>query len=175
MHRDMDKAWRQMLRWLVTDTPERIETVGRAPAGRSEPGGLARSPGRDGKFQPLDNATLKLTVRPVDPAVRPSQTPGPADPSSAPGVAQTSSVRLNAEPSLQEAGLYEATYVPRETGGYEAEVVVTDPNGIEVGRAVQAGRPIPPQTSSLPQTQPHAAGVVGAEDGGRGHRGRETG
>jgi uncharacterized membrane protein len=156
MHGDMDKAWRQMFRWLVTDTPERIELSVEPRRGDPNQAVSLEARARDGKFQPLDNATVRLTVRPVDPAARPSQPPGPADPSRASGAAQTSSVRLNAEPSLQEAGMYEATYVPRETGGYEAEVVVTDPNGLEVGRAV-AGWTSDPAADEFRSLKPNRA------------------
>jgi hypothetical protein len=44
-------------------------------------------------------------------------------------------IRLTAEPALSEAGLYQATYIPRDTGGYKADAVVTNSAGAEVGRA----------------------------------------
>jgi hypothetical protein len=47
----------------------------------------------------------------------------------------TNSVRLVAEPSSTTPGLYEAAYIPRETGGYQVEAVVTDSSAAEVGRA----------------------------------------
>jgi hypothetical protein len=53
-------------------------------------------------------------------------------------VVATNTIRLRAEPSLQEAGLYEATFVPRESGAYRATAVATGPDGVEIGR-VQAG------------------------------------
>jgi hypothetical protein len=36
---------------------------------------------------------------------------------------------------LSEAGLYETTFVPRDTGGYRAETIVTDATGAVVGNA----------------------------------------
>src|SRR5207245_4823069 len=69
-HRDMDKAWRQLIRWLVTDVPPRIElTTGPgAPAGETAEGAgsaplhdnsviTLQVRARDPKFQPLDNAS----------------------------------------------------------------------------------------------------------------------
>jgi hypothetical protein len=44
-------------------------------------------------------------------------------------------IRLPAEPSLGEAGLYQATYLPRLTAGYRATAFVTNSAGAEVGRA----------------------------------------
>jgi hypothetical protein len=49
--------------------------------------------------------------------------------------ATTNVIRIRAEPSAQEAGLYEATYVPRYTGGYRAVAYVTNAVGVEVGKA----------------------------------------
>ena len=54
--------------------------------------------------------------------------------SASPG-AHTNSIRLQPEPSLAEPGLYQATYVPNLTGGYQATVAVTNSDGVEVGHA----------------------------------------
>src|SRR5438094_1215056 len=47
----------------------------------------------------------------------------------------TNSIRLQAEALLNEPGLYQASYVPRWTGGYRATACVTNSTGAEVGRA----------------------------------------
>jgi hypothetical protein len=44
-------------------------------------------------------------------------------------------IRLQADPTGTEPGLYQATYVPRLTGGYRATAIVTNTVGAEVGRA----------------------------------------
>ncbi len=120
-HHDMDKAWRQLMRWLVTDVPNRVDlTV--EPQSDDASGAVALQVRvRDPKFQPLDNAAVTVKVQPVMAEVTPGAT--------------TNSIRLKAEPSLNEPGLYEATYVPRVTGGYEATACVTNSLGAEVGRA----------------------------------------
>jgi len=120
-HHDMDKFWRQFMRWLVTDVPNRVDLV--AEPQPDDPNGAARLRVRvrDPKFQPLDNASLNLEVQPVL-----------ADTLAG---AQTNAIRLQAEPSADEPGLYEASYIPRSTGGYEATVCVTNSAGEEVGRA----------------------------------------
>jgi hypothetical protein len=47
----------------------------------------------------------------------------------------TNAVRLQPEPALTESGLYQATFVPRFTGGYKATVCVTNSEGVQVGRS----------------------------------------
>jgi uncharacterized membrane protein len=120
-HRDMDKAWRQLLRWLVTDVPNRVDLA--AERQPEDPNGTVslRVRARDPRFQPLDNASVTLEVQPVlvETAAQP----------------MTNSIRLRAEPSATEPGLYEATYLPRATGGYKATACVTNSAGLEVGRA----------------------------------------
>jgi hypothetical protein len=116
--KDLARAWRQMTRWLVADVAAPIEV-------RLEPKPEAQAMliqvrARDLKFQPRDNATVSLKVQPVGQA------------------GEGATVTLPAEPSASEPGLYEATYVPRETGGYRVEASVVDENGGQAGTA-QAG------------------------------------
>jgi hypothetical protein len=120
-HHDMDKGWRQLMRWLVTDVPGRVELT--AEAGSEDANGavLLQVRARDAKFQALDNAGVTIEIQPVlfDSPV------GPA----------TNSIRLPAEASDKEPGVYQATYLPRSTGGYKATAYVTNSVGAEVGRA----------------------------------------
>jgi hypothetical protein len=44
-------------------------------------------------------------------------------------------VTVQVEPSGTEPGLYQATFVPRFTGGYQASVTVTNAEAVEVGHA----------------------------------------
>ncbi len=120
-HHDMDKAWRQLARWLVTDVPNRVDLTAEPVA--NDPNGAVRLQvrARDAKFQPLDNASLSLQVEPVLVDARAGDA--------------TNAVWLQAEPALTEPGLYQATYIPRLTGGYKATVSVTNSDGVAVGRA----------------------------------------
>jgi uncharacterized membrane protein len=120
-HRDMDKAWRQMMRWLVTDVPNRVELAVEPQS--SDPNGAVslQVRVRDPKFQPLDNAAIRLEIQPIV--------------SGASG-GETNSLRLPLEPAANEPGLYQATYVPRVTGAYRATAWVTNSEGAEVGTAV---------------------------------------
>jgi uncharacterized membrane protein len=120
-HRDMDKSWRQLVRWLVTDVPNRVDLT--VEPQRENPNGavLLQVRVRDPKFQPLDNANVSLRVEPVL--------------VDATDAASTNSIKIQVE-SSSEPGLYHATYLPRATGGYRATACVTNAEGAEVGRAV---------------------------------------
>jgi len=135
---DQDKAWRQMIRWLIADVPERIQFVAEPKRDDPNQAMALRVRARDKEFKPLDNATVRMTVTPSAES------------------AQTNSASLNAEPALSEAGLYEAMYVPRMTGGYLAEAVVTDADGVEVGRA-QAGWSADPTAEEFKSLKPNRA------------------
>jgi uncharacterized membrane protein len=119
-HHDMDKAWRQLIRWLVTDAPSRVElnVEPRPDDGNGAVTLAVRA--RDPKFQALDNASVTIEIEPVM---------GDA----ATGT-KTNSLRLQAEPSVNDPGLYQAVYVPRVTGGYKATAYVTNSVGAEAGR-----------------------------------------
>lgn len=120
-HADMDKAWRQLARWLVADVPDTVDLV--VEPIPEDPNGAMRLQARvrDPRFQPMDNATVVLQVEPV-------LTGGT-------GSGATNLLRLPAEASLSEQGLYEAVYIPRLTGGFRATAFVTNSVGAEVGRA----------------------------------------
>ncbi|MEW6156106.1 MAG: glutamine amidotransferase [Verrucomicrobiota bacterium] len=138
LQRDLGKAWRQMIRWLVADVPGRIQLTGEPKRDDPNQAILLRVRARDKEFLPLDNANVTLTVRHVHSgsgqtngsnAVR--QTPMAAAATNAP----INEIRLAVDPSPNESGLYQVSFVPRESGGYFAEAVVFDSNGVEVGRA----------------------------------------
>jgi hypothetical protein len=109
---DLGKIWRQMLRWLIADVPKRIEV-------RSEEGAESvvniDVRARNEKFEPLENAQVRLAI------VAPGGSP------------ETNRITLAAEPSEREAGVYRATYVPRESGPYRVIAEVSDIAGVRVG------------------------------------------
>lgn len=111
---DLAKAWRQTVRWLVADVPNRTQAAVAPVEAGAATAMLVQTRVRDAAFAPMDNASVKITVH------APDQPP----------------LTLDAEPSLAEPGLFEATYVPRERGGYRVEVVAYDEDGEETGRDV---------------------------------------
>jgi uncharacterized membrane protein len=112
---DLLKAWRQVVRWLVADVPEPVEL-------RTEPqpdGASVRVQvrARDAKYQALDNAAVTLKVTRAGAPV------------------EEAPITLTAEASTSEPGLYEASYIPRESGGYRLEAAVANDSGAAAGTA----------------------------------------
>lgn len=118
---DMEKAWRQLMRWMVADVPNRVDFAIEPQPEDANGAVLLQVRARDAKFQPLDDATVTVGVEPVTFGAETGAAAAP--------------IRLIAEASPTEAGLYQASYVPRLTGGYKATAVVTNTVGAEVGRA----------------------------------------
>jgi uncharacterized membrane protein len=111
--KDLGKFWRQTIRWLVADVPESLEV--RAEPQTDGQGVRVQVRARDEKFEPTENASVAIKVRHH----------GGGDP-----------LTLTAEPSAEEPGLYEAIYLPRESGGYRVEAAVTKEDGGVAGNAI---------------------------------------
>ena len=110
---DMNKFWRQTLRWLVADVPARISLQAVQDSGQAHQPIVLRVRARDEGFEPLDNVSVAINVR--EPQGR--------------------DVLLTATPVPAESGLFEAVYVPRSNGGYLAQAIVTDTEGTQRGDA----------------------------------------
>ena len=108
---DLDKSWRQTVRWLVADVPQPVEVETRRASGTALPGVEIVVRARDKQFAPLDNAGVAIKV----------QTPDKRN------------IELVAESSSTAAGEYVATFAPREAGAYRATIAVTAADGSEVG------------------------------------------
>ncbi len=149
LHKDMDKAWRQMMRWLVSDVPQRIELQAEQKPDANQ-SVLLQVRIRDKKFQPLDNATVSLEIQSV--ASDASRTTKDRTGLST----NQTSLRITAEPALSEAGLYQATYIPRETGAYKAEATAVDATGLTVGHA-EVGWTSDPAAEEFSSLKPNRA------------------
>ncbi len=113
MRDDMNRFWRQTLRWLVADVPNRISLQATHKRDQVNQPVVFQVRVRKKNFEPMDNVSIAIEVR---------------DP-------QGEKLRLTAEPVLTESGLFESTYIPRYNGSYLARAVVNDANGVEVGDA----------------------------------------
>jgi uncharacterized membrane protein len=113
MHDDMNKFWRQTLRWLIADVSDRTSLQITHKRDRANQPVVLRVRARDKSFKPMDNVSVTMQVR---------------DPNG-----QT--VKLRAEPVAGEIGLFEAVHVPRLSGGYFARAVVADEKANEIGDA----------------------------------------
>jgi hypothetical protein len=103
---DLAKMWRQSVRWLVSDIPQRLDVR----AARRDDGPLAAVDlairVRDLEYQPQDNADLRVTIRQPD----------------------GKSVTVD-HPSTEETVLFTTSFVSRQQGGYRAEVTLSDARG----------------------------------------------
>ena len=112
-HADMDKFWRQTLRWLVADVPERVTMMASEKYDQINQPVMLRINVRDKEFEPMDNVSVSIEVR---------------DP-------QGDETILKAEPVLSESGVFEAAYIPKINGGYSAVTTVKDSEDNEIGHA----------------------------------------
>ncbi|MHC4743546.1 MAG: glutamine amidotransferase [Planctomycetota bacterium] len=110
---DMNKFWRQTLRWLVADVPQRISVRHEIKAEKPNQPVVLKVRAQDKDFEPMEGVSVVVEVR---------------DPNG-------NTVRLSTEPALTEAGLFETTYIPRMSGGYHARAVVADSEAIQLGSA----------------------------------------
>ncbi len=128
---DLEKAWRQVVRWLVADVPRRVK-VDVLP----EPQDPYRSVKLqmtvfDPRYEPLDNATVTVAVTGPDAAT----------------------TELSAEPSNTQAGVYEARFASPTPGAYRATVQVKAADGSDVA-TVQDGWTAEPGRGEFAALQP---------------------
>lgn len=113
-HDDMDKWWRQIVRWLVVDVPDFIDVR----TEWDEEGGYAKRrisvKIRNAAFRPEENATVELQI-------------------TQPGVEEPA--KIFAEPSLEEPGLFTAEFACAEAGAYHVKALVDDSEGIRLGES----------------------------------------
>lgn len=123
---DFEKSWRQTVRWLVADVPQRVEVdVKRKTGPGLAPVDLVIRT-RDKEYAPLDNATITVAVR----------TP------------EGREIQLVAEASDRTPGEYVASFAPRVAGTYRAEIKATGADGSEVGGR-STGWAVEPETEEF--------------------------
>ena len=65
MHDDMDKFWRQTLRWLIADVPGRISLQATQKTDETNQPVTLQVRVRDKAFEPMDNVSVTMDVREV--------------------------------------------------------------------------------------------------------------
>ncbi|MDB6070333.1 MAG: hypothetical protein JWL81_1504 [Verrucomicrobiales bacterium] len=195
---DLEKSWRQLVRWMVADVPGRV-SLATVPK-PADPAGAMEIQVRvaDSGYLPVENATVSLEVEPVlmdAPAEAPAADlsgknvsgvvaiPGAATNNAGAadsgggvsgGGARPGVLTLQAEPSATEPGLYVASYVPRETGGYKVTAKAVNAAGAEQGRATagwatdlaaQELRSLTPDRALLEELARKTGGAVVEPDG----------
>ena len=128
---DLDRSWRQTVRWLVADVPRRVEAAVKPRADARAPTVELTVRARDAQYRPLDDAKITLTVTPPD----------------------GKPLTLAAEPVASEPGAYLAAVVTREPGAYRFEATATSPDGTTVGTA-EAGWAAQPAADEFARLEP---------------------
>ncbi len=112
-HPDLEKFWRQTLRWMVADVPERISIQAAERSDLSGQAVVLQVRARNKAFEPLDGVRVTIDIH----------VPG------------EEVLHLPAEPVLSDSGLFQTVYMPRVSGGYLASATVTDAQGVVQGQA----------------------------------------
>ena len=99
---DLEKLWRQLFRWSVVDVPDALELQVADLEGQGGKVKRVTMRVRDEAFQAVDDALVRMEV---------TREGG-------------EKVVLHGDPSLREAGLFEAEFVNEEAGSYRVEAVV---------------------------------------------------
>ena len=123
---DLEKSWRQTIRWLISDVPGRVEAETRRTLLGALPAIQIVVRARDTKYEPLDNAVTTLTIETPD----------------------QQKIELVAESSDDSPGQYLATFAPRHPGVYRAKATVTAADGSSVGQR-EIGWTSEPQTEEF--------------------------
>ncbi len=130
---DLPRAWRQMIRWLVADVPNRVQLTTEAASGAGRKL-IVRA--RDEEFKPLGFANVELSVLPAGD--------------------ESKAIDLSVETAGTETGAFWSTYNPREEGGYVARAKVRDEDGKVIGD-VETGWASNPAADEFNSLQPNVA------------------
>jgi uncharacterized membrane protein len=128
---DLDRAWRQTIRWLVGDVPSRLQVTAQPKADSATPAVDLTVRVRDAEYRPLDNAKVTLRIKLPD----------------------ASDLTLEAEPNRREAGVYSAIYTARQSGAYRVVAAATAADGSAVGEQ-EAGWVAQPAADEFARLEP---------------------
>jgi uncharacterized membrane protein len=137
---DLAKSWRQLVRWLVSDVPARVDVHAETGADGDPARIRLVVKVRDEEYKPLDNAAVQLTIRPV----QLSQS------------APTHEFQLAADASPNQPGTYVSDYIATDAGASTVEAVATQSDGKVVGRSA-TGWALDPAAAEFRSLQPNRA------------------
>jgi uncharacterized membrane protein len=129
---ELEKSWRQTVRWLVADVPKRVEVETRPAEQATNLGQGITIRARDEMFEPLDNATVAIEVHTPD----------------------KRRIELSAEASERTAGEYLTSFAARTPGAYRATVTVKGADGSDVGTR-EAGWSVEPAADEFRKLKPN--------------------
>ncbi len=139
---DLEKHWRQMLRWLTVDVPNRMALESEPVPGDPNHAVTLKARLKDRAFKPLDTAEITAEITPVTFGVGEGDT--------------NKTVRVQLQPSPSEPGLFEGLFVPRQQGGYLAKVAAYDEAGLEIEKA-ETGWASDPSSEEYRNMEPNRA------------------
>ncbi len=142
---DLERSWRQTVRWLVADVPQPVELETKRSTGAGLPAVEIVVRARDKKFSPLDNASITLNIKTPD----------------------QREIQLAAESSSGAAGEYHARFTPRTPGAYRVMATAAAPDGSPVGQR-ETGWAVEPETEEFQQLNGNTALLerIAADSGG---------
>ncbi|MGN6385847.1 MAG: glutamine amidotransferase, partial [Verrucomicrobiota bacterium] len=111
---DLQKQWRQIARWSIADVPKQFSIRAEPASDDAESMRLVVEAKND-KFEPLENAEVRIAVH------------GPE------AGGKTNDVILPAE--QKALGMYETSYIPRDSGAYLATATIKNSSGMILGEA----------------------------------------
>ena len=111
---DMNKFYRQLMRWIITDVPKRVSLESKIDSSQFPPKVLLEVTVNDDKFFP--DSTAEVMIKVTDPDGQPSE--------------------LRAALSSQKPGTYIAEYTAMNEGFYEAKALVTGESKEPIGESL---------------------------------------
>lgn len=144
-HKDLERLWRQLMRWLVVDVADTISLTAEPEAQDPAHVRLAVRV-RDRAFRALSDAMVKVTVKQPD----------------------GSTAQLFAEPSLKEPGLFEADFFAALPGNYRATASVENVETRSLLGEKNVGWTYDPLALEFAQLEPNREllGRIATETGG---------
>lgn len=100
------QGWRQLIRGMIVDIPRRVQVTGRVDAMQNAKR-LIDVQVRDENFASMDNAIVEIHIKPPKGEL----------------------MMIKAAPSMQSAGLYQTSFLMRDSGVYHVTAKARDPDG----------------------------------------------
>jgi hypothetical protein len=110
--KDLAKMWRQLVRWAVAESPDLLTQEIQHVSEGTLPLTKISARVRTKEFQPQDEATVRFELL----------KPGAEEPD-----------KISGEPSLEEAGIFNADHFVEEEGGYRLKTTARDGDGQLIG------------------------------------------
>ncbi len=134
-HKDMDKVWRQLVRWLVADTLKQVDLSVTPKQGDASPSVDILVRARKSDFEAMEDAHVSMTVQRV-------------------GSPSSESTVVTGEASTEESGSYQGNFWSAKPGAFSAKTTVTDGLGKAVGVA-EAGWVSEPAADEFASVKPN--------------------